>query len=241
MAQRLSHQQIEGFCRSIALLLRAGIGLGDGLLLLADQEEGARRALLSQMGERADQGTPPSQTMEEAGGFPAYVTGMIRVGEETGRLEESLEALADYYAERMDQDRQIRGVVVYPAVLLLVMLFGITKPALAEFTVFALAVQLLMLPIVGFQIVGSNYFQATGQPIKSTVLTLTRQVIFLVPMYMVLPELMPVLLPQYTWLDAVYFACPVADFLAIFTTAVFMALELRRLKRIERGELEVKI
>lgn len=123
----------------------------------------------------------------------------------------------------------------------LVMLFGITKPALAEFTVFALAVQLLMLPIVGFQIVGSNYFQATGQPIKSTVLTLTRQVIFLVPMYMVLPELMPVLLPQYTGLDAVYFACPVADFLAIFTTAVFMALELRRLKRIERGELEVKI
>ena len=122
MAQRLSHQQIEGFCRSIALLLRAGIGLGDGLLLLADQEEGARRALLSQMGAQADQGTPLSQTMEEAGGFPAYVTGMIRVGEETGRLEESLEALADYYAERMDQDRQIRGAVVYPAVLLLVML-----------------------------------------------------------------------------------------------------------------------
>lgn len=123
----------------------------------------------------------------------------------------------------------------------MVALFGITKPALTDFTVFALNVQLIMLPIVGFQIVGSNYFQATGQPVKSTTLTLTRQVIFLIPLYFVLPEVLPLLFPQYTGLDAVYFAVPVADFLAIFTTSIFMVLELRRLRRIERGELEVKI
>ena len=123
----------------------------------------------------------------------------------------------------------------------LVALFGITKPALSEFTVFALNVQLILLPIVGFQIVGANYFQATGQPVKSTLLTLTRQVIFLIPMYFTLPELLPTLLPQYTGLDAIYFACPVADFLAIFTTAVFMLFELRRLRRIESGQTDVRI
>lgn len=123
----------------------------------------------------------------------------------------------------------------------LVTLFGITKPALLQFTIFALNVQLIMLPIVGFQIVGANYFQATGQPIKSTLLTLTRQVIFLIPLYFTLPEMLPTLFPQYTGLDAVYFACPVADFLAIFTTAVFMVIELRRLRRVERGEAAVRI
>ena len=123
----------------------------------------------------------------------------------------------------------------------IVALFGITNPELNEFTVFALNVQLILLPIVGFQIVGANYFQATGQPIKSTLLTLTRQVIFLIPLYLVLPEFLPVWFPQYTGLDAVYFACPVADFLAIFTTAVFMVWELRRLKKIERGEVKIKI
>jgi len=112
---------------------------------------------------------------------------------------------------------------------------------LTDFTVFALNVQLILLPIVGFQIVCSNYFQATGQPVKSTVLTLTRQVIFLIPLYFTLPELLPTILPQYTGLDAVYFAVPAADFLAIFTTAVFMLIELPRLKKIERGELKVKI
>ena len=40
--------------------------------------------------------------------------------------------------------------------------FGITNESLRDFTVFALKVQLLMLPFIGFQIVGSNYFQATG-------------------------------------------------------------------------------
>ena len=123
----------------------------------------------------------------------------------------------------------------------IVEVFGITKPALVEFTIFALNVQLFLLPVVGFQIVGSNYFQATGQPIKSTILTLTRQVIFLIPLYFVLPELLPVLFPQYLGLDAIYFACPISDFLAIFTTAVLLVFELRRLRRIENGEIEVRI
>ena len=122
MEQRLSHQEIEGLSRGMALLLRSGIGLGDGLLLLADQETGARRELLTRMGSQTDQGLPLSQTMEETEAFPAYVVGMVRAGEETGRLEESLDALADFYAERIRQSRQLRSAVVYPSILLLVML-----------------------------------------------------------------------------------------------------------------------
>ncbi|MBO4365080.1 MAG: MATE family efflux transporter, partial [Eggerthellaceae bacterium] len=49
--------------------------------------------------------------------------------------------------------------------------FGIRDTDLRDFTVFALQVQLMLLPFVGFQIVCSNYFQATGQPAKSIFLT----------------------------------------------------------------------
>ena len=119
-------------------------------------------------------------------------------------------------------------------------LFGITNASLAEFTIFALKVQLLMLPFVGFQIVGSNYFQATGQPAKSVFLSLTRQILFLIPLYIGLPMVMPVWFPGYTGLDALYFACPVADFLAIFTTGVFVLLELKRLRKLENGQLQAK-
>lgn len=110
--------------------------------------------------------------------------------------------------------------------------FGISHDGLVDFTAFAIRVQFLMLPFVGFQIVSSNYFQATGQPAKSVFLTLTRQILFLVPLLYLMPVVLPQLFPQFTGLDALYFAAPVADFLSIFTTAVFVAWEMARLRRL---------
>lgn len=160
----------------------------------------------------------------------------------------------NYGAKLIDRVRKtlwygIAGATVFGAVMwLLVHLFpepivgafGITHDGLIDFTVFALKVQLFMLPFIGFQIVGSNYFQATGQPLKSIVLSLTRQIIFLVPLLFFLPEILPTLMPQLTSLDALYFAMPVADFLAIFTTVIFIVVEMRRLKKLERGEITAK-
>ncbi len=132
------------------------------------------------------------------------------------------------------------GVVEWAAIMLapeaIVAAFSITHPGLVEFTVFALRVQFVMLPFVGFQIVGSNYFQATGQPAKSIFLTLTRQILFLVPLLLVLPGVLPRIAPGLTGLDALYFAAPISDFLAIFTVAVFIAWEMRRLRRMEAAE-----
>lgn len=136
------------------------------------------------------------------------------------------------------------GVVLWAVVHLfpnqIVGFFGITDASLSDFTAFALKVQLFMLPFIGFQIVGSNYFQATGQPSKSVFLSLTRQILFLIPMLIVLPQVMPLWFPGRTSLDALYFAAPVADFLAIFTTAVFVLVELKRLRKLESGEIEAK-
>lgn len=116
--------------------------------------------------------------------------------------------------------------------------FGIRNPELRDFTVFAMQVQLMLIPLVGFQIVGSNYFQATGQPAKSIFLSLTRQILFLVPLYLWLPQVLPVWFPSLTSLDALYFAVPVSDFFAIVITLAFMAWELRRIRKLESGELQ---
>lgn len=118
----------------------------------------------------------------------------------------------------------------------IVSFFGIRADGLRDFTAFALKVQLLVLPVVGFQIVVGNYFQATGQPMKSIILSLTRQVLFLVPLYIVLPIVLPILVPALTGLDALYFAVPIADGLSVVTAAAFLAFEMRRLKRVEAGE-----
>lgn len=122
-------------------------------------------------------------------------------------------------------------IMLFPEAI--VAAFGITTESLVAFTTFALKVQFLMLPFVGFQIVGANYFQATGQPAKSIFLTLTRQILFLVPLLMIMPDILPQIDPAQTGLDALYFATPLSDFLSIFTTVLFIAWEMRRLRRMQ--------
>lgn len=117
----LTDGELSQLCREMTLLLHAGVLLGDGLSLLA-QEAGSHRDLLSGVGREVDRGVPLSRALEESGGFPAYVTGMVAVGERSGRTEQALEALSRYYERQDRMKRRIRGALTYPCVLLLLML-----------------------------------------------------------------------------------------------------------------------
>ena len=90
----------------------------------------------------------------------------------------------------------------------------------------------LMFPVVPFQVVCSNYFQATGQPIKATILTLTRQLIFYLPALFIVPAVLPNFL-NLTPLAALPLAPAFADALAIIVTGVFVAREMGRLARLQ--------
>lgn len=117
--------------------------------------------------------------------------------------------------------------------------FGIKDAALVDLASFALRVNLIFLPVIGFQIVGSNYFQATGQPAKSIILSLTRQILFLIPLTLIFPVVLPSIVTSLDSLDAVYFAVPASDFLAIFTVLVFIFFEMRKInRRIARQDAE---
>lgn len=80
---------------------------------------------------------------------------------------------------------------------------------------------LMMLPILGFQIVSSNYFQATGRPKHSIFLSLIRQVIVLIPLIYILP--------YFFKLNGVWFAGPTSDFIASVVTAIMLFKEVAHL------------
>lgn len=119
---KLSYDEIAGLCRRQALLLHAGIGAADGLFLLAEDETGNMQTLLQDMGKTMDGGKTLREAMEDTGAFPACVTGMVHVGERSGRLEEMLNALAEFYDQRSRSSRRIRQALTYPALILLLML-----------------------------------------------------------------------------------------------------------------------
>ena len=122
---KLSDMEIAGFCRELALLLGGGIGTADGVYLLAEEESGTMQQLLREMGAGMDGGEPLSAVMEKAGAFPASVTGMVKMGERTGRMETVLFSLAQFYEQRSRSYRQMKYALAYPAAILGLMILVI--------------------------------------------------------------------------------------------------------------------
>lgn len=77
--------------------------------------------------------------------------------------------------------------------------------------------------LVGLQIVSTTLFQSIGQAGKSIVLSLTRQVIFLIPMLLLLPPVMG--------LEGVWTSFPASDLLATVVTVAMVAWQLRAIGR----------
>jgi putative MATE family efflux protein len=80
---------------------------------------------------------------------------------------------------------------------------------------------LIMLPIIGFQIITTNYFQAVGKAAQAIFLSLTRQVLFLIPLILILPAFFN--------LDGIWIAGPLSDLLAAVVAGILLFKELRHL------------
>jgi len=89
-----------------------------------------------------------------------------------------------------------------------------TDPYLLDITERGIRIAMLAFPIIGFQIVVSNYFQSIGQASKSVILSLTRQILFLIPALW--------LLPRFFGLDGVWAAAPVSDVVSAVVSVCFL-------------------
>ena len=94
---------------------------------------------------------------------------------------------------------------------------------LAEEAVRALRIVAITLPLVGFQIVVANFFQSIGMAGKSIFMSLTRQILLLIPALFILP--------RYFGLNGVWGALPTADFLSAMLTAFLFILQLKNFKK----------
>lgn len=117
---KLSRESVGMLCRELGLLLRSGVTADEGLALL--HEERPEDSVVARLAELADSGLSLAASVRESGAFPAYAAGLIEIGGQSGRLEESLFALSDYYDSRARAARQLRDSLLYPAILLVIML-----------------------------------------------------------------------------------------------------------------------
>ena len=96
-------------------------------------------------------------------------------------------------------------------------------PTLKEIAVKGLRISIMMFPVVGFQMVTSNFFQSIGLVKKSIFLSLTRQVLFLIPAILICSHLWGVV--------GVWVSIPISDFLATITSAIMIWRQFQIFKR----------
>ncbi len=111
------------------------------------------------------------------------------------------------------------GVQAFPAAI--IGLFNTSDPRLLAIGVRGMRILLAAFPVVGFQVVSSNFFQAIGKAKIAVFLNLLRQVILLIPLLLLLPLVLKI--------DGVWLAGPLADVSAAAITALAIRREVERL------------
>jgi putative MATE family efflux protein len=142
----------------------------------------------------------------------------------------------NYGARRFDRVKRTLEIAILAATAVTVLGFSVVMlfpggvigmfnrhdEALLALGTRALRLATMMMPIVGFQIVSSSYFQAIGKPKTAMLLMLSRQLLVLIPAVLILPH--------FLGLDGVWIALPVSDLASSLLTGVCLLLELRELK-----------
>jgi len=127
----LSSGDLSIFCLQLSLILKAGIPLQEGLAILSDSDNKlieSKQKIRGTLGKSIDamasivsRGEPLASAMKQVGGFPDYVMNMVEIGESTGKLDNVLEGLGEYYEKEQYIKNKIRNSLMYPVFLFIIM------------------------------------------------------------------------------------------------------------------------
>lgn len=114
----LTADDLSVVCYQLALFLKAGIGVEEGVsLLVQDGGNQAQVRVLSALHNTLKDGAPLSSAMTAQGGFPDYMVRMVEIGQAAGRLDQVLDSLSVYYRRQSETTSAIRRAILYPAMM----------------------------------------------------------------------------------------------------------------------------
>ena len=108
----------------------------------------------------------------------------------------------------------------------IISLFGKGDALYYEFAIHFMRTFLFMVIVNGVQLISSNFFSAIGKPVKGLLLSMTRQVFFLIPLVLILP--------LFAGIDGILYAGPVADGIAFVVSVALISLEMKEMRQLER-------
>lgn len=108
------------FCNTLGTLLKSGLNIDEALAITRDTLGNYYyRQTLAVVTERIGRGTRLSDNLEKYEKYyPRLVTSMVRVGEKSGNLEESLFYLAEFYSVEVDNSTKALSTAIEPILLI---------------------------------------------------------------------------------------------------------------------------
>ena len=105
--------------RTLSTLMASGISMVDAVGIV---EKTIKNAMVQQALKRAEkqvvEGIPLSEPLEESGVFPPMVYHMVRIGEETGNMEDMLDKISDYYDEEVEMATESLVAALEPMIII---------------------------------------------------------------------------------------------------------------------------
>ena len=114
----------------------------------------------------------------------------------------------------------------------LISIFGSGDELYMEFACLTFRIYLLLCIFNGIQIPSGIFFQAIGKSSRSAILSLSRQIIFLIPAMFILSNIFGLM--------GILYAGPVADGIAFLLSGIFLIIEVRKLKQVDSKEENVE-
>lgn len=116
--KKFSAEELSGFCRQVAIMLKSGIALEEGVYMLAEEvEEDRTKKVLNKVQEKLKRNENFETALADTGAFPEYLVNMVGIGETSGKLEDVMNSMARYYERDSVIKDSIRNVIAYPAMM----------------------------------------------------------------------------------------------------------------------------
>lgn len=118
-SKKIKLKDISLFCKQMSVMLESGIPLNNAVDILEQQATSKNlKSSLKIVSKSLKEGSQLSKAMlDQEGMFPDLLIRMVQAGEKTGKLDEVLEKMSEHYTKELKTSRQIRGAMIYPAVL----------------------------------------------------------------------------------------------------------------------------
>lgn len=111
---------IVRFCRSFNTLIKGGVPISQSLVVVEDVIDNViYKKIINNTIKSVNEGNPVSEGLDNYKHIPKIMVQMIRVGEDSGKLEEVLEKTADFYSKEIENDTRNLSNLIEPIIMII--------------------------------------------------------------------------------------------------------------------------